>query len=126
MLNALDVIWVDDDYVNPAKKKMWVCICSEDNLFYRINSHNDFPIGVLLPKEPHHSDFLIHDSYLECGRNPLELDDFSIQKSLDSNNGKPTGRIHNSYAKEIFDAIQLQPTISKELKQIIRASFKIL
>lgn len=87
---------------------MIVCICPEDGLFYRINSHDDRPLGVLVPREPNHITFLKWDSFVECGKYPLEIDDARIQMALSANKGNVLGHIHKCHAQEIYQAVQLQ------------------
>lgn len=118
-LRPLDVIWFYDTDVDPAKWKRVVCICPLDGLFYRINSNDDFPIGVLIPRDPHHVCFLKWDSYIECGKYPIELDDYQIQKALDANGGTPIGRVNSAHAPQICAAVQLQSTIPKVTKNLI-------
>lgn len=118
MLSVLDVIIIHDVETRPPKTKMVVCICPEEGLFYRINSYDDYPIGVAISKDPYHN-FLKWDSFIECGKYPIELDDFSVQSSLQRSGGKPIGRIHQQHAEEIGRAVLSQPTISKDLKKVI-------
>lgn len=120
MLSGLDVIKIYDTEINPPNWKRVFCICPAEGLFYRINSHDARPIGVLVPRNPHHTGFLDHDSYIECGKYPLEIDDFKIKKYLESNGGNVMGRVHNMHAQAICDAVQLQSTIDKEVKRLIR------
>ena len=122
LLRALDVIKVYDKSIDPANWKRVVCICPSEGLFYRINSYDDYPIGVFLPMEPHHSAFLKWDSYIECGKYPIELDDYTIEKALDSNNGRVLGCINIIHAPEICAAVQLQKTISNDVKALIKSA----
>lgn len=119
MLRVLEVIWIYDTSIDPSKMKMVVCICPCDNLFYRINSENEYPIGVPIPKDPNHS-FLQWDSYLQCGKDVIELDDYVIQKALAANGGRPIGRISAVHVPEICAAIQVQLTVNKATKQMIK------
>lgn len=121
-LQPLDVIKIYDRSIDPANWKRVVCICPSEGLFYRINSYDDYPIGVLLPREPNHSHFLKWDSYIECGKYPLELDDYTIEKALESNGGNVLGRVSQIHASDICAAVQLQNTISKDVKDLIRAA----
>ena len=121
MLQPLDVIKIFDRAIEPPNWKMVVCICPREGLFYRINSYDDFPIGVPILKDPDHR-FLKWDSFIECGRYAIELDDHQIGEALKQSGGKPVGRIARSYAQEIVGAVQLQPTISREVKRLIAAA----
>ncbi len=124
MLSPLDVIKIYDQSIDPANWKRVVCICPSEGLFYRINSYDDYPIGVPIPKDPNHSSFLRWDSFIECGKYPLDLDDFTINEALKANGGKPLGRVDRSHAQAICAAVQLQATISKDVKNLIWASLK--
>ena len=119
-VRALEVIWFYDTEISPANWKRVVCICPEEGLFYRINSEDNNPIGVFLPKDPNHSSFLRWDSYLECGKYPLELDEYDVNKSLEQSNGVSLGKIDSLHAAQIYAAVQLQSTIDKELKRLIK------
>jgi hypothetical protein len=119
-LRALDVIWFYDKDIDPTGWKRVVCICPNEGLFYRINSYDDYPIGVPIPMEPHHTAFLKWDSFIECGKYPLELDDYTVQQALDRSSGQPLGRVYSTHAQQICDAVQLQSTISKDVKNLTR------
>jgi hypothetical protein len=121
-VTALDVIWIWDTSIDPANWKRAVCICPDDGLFYRINSYDDYPIGVFIPQQPNHSDFLKWDSYIECGKYPLELDDYQVDESLKRSNNAPLGKVSAIHAQDICDAVKLQSTISKEVKRLIHAA----
>jgi hypothetical protein len=121
-LQALDVIMIFDRSINPANWKRVVCICPNEGLFYRINSYDDYPIGVFLPKDPNHTAFLRWDSYIECGKYPLELDDYTISKALEANKGQVLGRVNSIHAPEIYAAVQLQKTISRDIKALIKSA----
>ncbi len=122
LLKSLDVILIWDVNIDPANWKRVVCICPKENLFYRINSYDDYPIGVFIPKDPNHANFLKWDSYIECGKYPIELDDFQIEQALNSNNGKKLGSVNRIHAQAICDAVQLQQTIAKDVKVLIHAA----
>ena len=79
MLGPLDVIWIDDDTIEPPGPKMVSCIEANLGLFYRINSRANWQVSIPLIRNPLNM-FLRHDSYLECG-DPLEIDDYIISQS---------------------------------------------
>ena len=78
MLNALEVIWIEDECINPPGPKMVVCVDATNGYFFRINTKGHWQHSVPLSKKDHGT-FLDHDSHLECG-DPLELDDYVIDR----------------------------------------------
>ena len=118
MISALDVIWIKDNDIDPPASKMVVCLCPKMLLFFRINTYNEYPIPVAIPKEPNHK-FFKWDSYIECSEQPIELDEYTVSESIRKSGGKPLGKISPKHTKEICSVVQLRKTIAKELKSAI-------
>ena len=72
--------------------------------------------------EPNHRSFLKWDSFIECGKYPLELDDYQIGKALADNKGNVLGKVDKVHAPEIYAAVQLQKTIANDIKELIRVA----
>ena len=121
LLAALDVIWVEDDFIKPPGPKMVVCIAPEPGFFFRINTPR-YPVAVSLLKAD--NPFLHHDSYLECN-GPLEFDDYVIQSYLDRHGGKPFGRVATRVVPAIWAAVSGSARISPHDKELIRIGLSI-
>ena len=116
MLNALDVIWINDDCITPPGPKMVVCVEPSLGYFFRINTEENWQTPVLLAKPP--NDFLQHSSYLECGL-PLELDDYVIEQCMPPYGRGVIGRVDKSCVAAIVAAVENEKLLSAEEKAAI-------
>lgn len=115
MLNALEVIIVDDSLVTPPKPKMWVCVECDLGIFFRINSK---PWGIAYPiKSGAEHPWLKHDSFIELGH-PLELDEYAIEESLRAN--RPLGCIHPKHVPDLIKIIEQDPGFSPAVVAAIK------
>ncbi len=96
MLQALDVIWIFDNLIEPPHPKMVVCVNPNDGIFYRINSRPFLRPFVPPPKEPDHS-WLDHDSFLHI--DPLMLDDYIINEAI--KRGGVIGKVSTTLSGQI-------------------------
>ncbi len=119
-ISPLDVIIITDKEIKPPGPKMVVCICPKYGMFYRINSYPDYPIAVLIQQLPNHT-FLKWDSFIECSKSPIELDDAIINSAIERTKG-PIGKIAQRHAAEILGAVQLQSTIAPEIKAQVKSA----
>jgi hypothetical protein len=101
-------IW--DRYTSPNKRKLHVCICSDRQLFLRINSEPIFESAYPLAKAK--NAFLHHDSY-------VELQQLVRHWSDDIRAGEYIGRVTKAEAKALTEAAQQAKTLTPEQKRII-------
>ena len=78
MLELFEVIWIFDRTTKPQKRKMVVCLDSDEGWFLRINSKDRFKPCVPISQSEH--SWLEHDSYVECTF--LMLDEFEVDESI--------------------------------------------
>lgn len=118
MIKVLDVIWVYDETIRPPAPKMWVCLEPDLGLFFRINTEQwRTPIKLL---QCDHSNFLTHDSYLECGQ-PIELTENELDDALRSRG--VIGRVDERLAPDILAVIESIDTVSPNDKTAIAQAF---
>lgn len=120
-LEPLDVIRIQDVLIKPPGPKMVVCVWPRAGLFYRFNSYDEYPIGILVTQKPNHP-LLEWDSYLEIGRAPIQLDEHNVQKAIHACGGAPLGKLHYSYVPAICKAIEDRDTLSARLLKAIVAT----
>lgn len=114
MMSPGDVIWLYDGTIRPRKRKMCVCLCPEQGLFFRINTKSQWKPCVFISKAEH--SFLLHDSHVECN-GPLEIDDTSIEESLRVDS--ILGRLSAGAIKAIVKTVEASKTITPADKAII-------
>jgi hypothetical protein len=118
VLNALEVIWIDDECISPPGPKMVVCVEAAKGYFFRINSRGHRqPAVPLLKGEQEHS-FLWWDSYLECG-GFLELDDYVVEQSLRAKG--IIGQISKKLITQILAALNASEEMSPQDKGSINS-----
>lgn len=115
---ALDVIYIMDDYIKPPGAKYVVCVEPDLGLYLRINSDGwrDGSVEVIRDK---HAPFLHWDSFIECG-DVLELDEFVIQDALDDKG--ILGSISDELCQEIADSVQHCSRLNMKDRLDIRAA----
>jgi hypothetical protein len=96
---------------------MVVCVEATLGFFFRINSRANWQQFLPLKKGVDHA-FLDHDSYLECG-DPLELDDYVIQESLDDKG--VIGTLSQAMIPDILKAVHAATRVTEKDKQTIAA-----
>ena len=78
-MNALEVVWINDDLITPPGPKMVVCVEPNLGFYFRINSNDNYEPCVTVRREPNHL-FLKWDSFIQC--TILDLDDYLINRAL--------------------------------------------
>jgi len=113
MLSLLDVILVYDLEVNPQKSKYHVCVCVDENLFFRINTASWWHPSFLITTKD--NPFLRHDSHVQCIL--LEHDDYIIHESCIRHG--IIGKLHPKHIDDIIHALLNNKTISVKRRQKI-------
>jgi hypothetical protein len=116
MISLLDVIWIDDETVDPPHPKMVVCVNVQDGWFFRINSLDKIRPCIHLTKTPDHS-FLHHDSFLDCCL--LELDDYIISESVKIRG--VIGCLNSNRIQPLIDMVRRSWTLNDGDREIIIA-----
>lgn len=123
MISTGDVIWDYDGTIRPPKRKMCVCICPDNGFFFRINSSGHWNGSVPISQKTY-SDFLHHDSYVECN-GPLEIDDTSINESIRVDG--IIGTLNDSDLTLILECVMLSRTLrANDQKTIIEAIKRVV
>lgn len=115
VLRALDVIRIHDEDIRPPGPKFVVCVEPALGLFLRINS-DGWRDGSVAIDVARHSAFLRHDSFIECS-SPLDPDSFILDRALRATG--VLGRVHQSLAQPICDAVMQNAAIARRDKVAI-------
>ena len=117
MLKALDVIRILDVFIRPPGPKRVVCVEPDLGLFFRIYSEPKSQTPILL-KVKDYTEFLKHDSYLECGC-PFELDEYTVYESIRDHG--ILGRLKSDIVPQIVQVVQGEQRVSPADKSSIIA-----
>jgi hypothetical protein len=121
MITLLDVIWIDDETIDPPHPKMVVCVNAKDGWFLRINSRNTIRPCIAIPKEPFHR-FLKHDSHIEG--NIIELDEYIVDEAL--RRGGIIGSIHRSLVPSLISMMGARVTLTAGERAVISGGLNAL
>ncbi len=115
MIDTGEIILVFDENTRPPKPKLVVCVCPNEGMFFRINTHNHWPDSVLID-EKSHPGALEHDSYVSCS-GPMELDDTVIDEAIRRHG--VLGRVAPAVMAEVCKACNSSRQISARDKKAI-------